>query len=408
VVGGILLGVVGLALLIARRVALPVFNFPTPGGPYAIGTLTYHWVDAARDEIFTHAPGDVRELIVQVWYPAQQMPDAPRAPYIADADRVTPELSRLAGLPAFLLTHLRDVTTHAVESTPIADSALPFPVLIFLSGLNGFRQVNTFQIQELVSHGFIVVGLDQPGASALVRFPDGRQISGQPRAIMHPLIQQSVAARPTTPSLFDVAMPEGIVPYFAADVPFVLDQLTLLNATDPTLGGRLDMGHVGIIGVSLGGINAAEACLNDMRLKACLMMDVFMSANVVREGLRQPALWITRDAETMRLERERAGGWTEEDIALHQTTMRAVYETLHGDGYYLQIPNMFHLNLTDFPYWSPLTAPLGMTGPIDAQRVFDIINAYSLAFFDRHLRGLPAPLLEEGVSPYPEAQFERR
>ena len=88
--------------------------------------------------------------------------------------------------------------------------------------------------------------------------------------------------------------------------------------------------------------------------------------------------------------------------------MRAVYESLPGDGYYLQIPKMFHLNLTDAPYWSPILPQVGMTGPIDAQRTFSIINAYSVAFFDRHLKSQPSSLLNGPSRQYPEVIFETR
>jgi hypothetical protein len=58
---------------------VPVFRFPQPTGPCAIGTLTCHWVDADRREVFTSAPDDRRELVVQLWYPAKPDPSAPRA-----------------------------------------------------------------------------------------------------------------------------------------------------------------------------------------------------------------------------------------------------------------------------------------------------------------------------------------
>jgi hypothetical protein len=119
-------------------------------------------------------------------------------------------------------------------------------------------------------------------------------------------------------------------------------------------------------------------------------------------------MWITRDAETMRLERRRSGGWSEADISEHQTTMRATFKNLHGDGYFVQVPGMFHVNLTDVPYWSPLLSWLGITGPIDGQRAHRIVAAYTLAFFDRHVRGLPAPLLDGPAERYPEVLFETR
>src|SRR5918995_826591 len=73
------LGVLGLAASIVLPIIIPVFRFPHPSGPYEIGTLTYHWVDADRPEVFTADPDDHRELMVQIWYPAEEDPSS-RAP----------------------------------------------------------------------------------------------------------------------------------------------------------------------------------------------------------------------------------------------------------------------------------------------------------------------------------------
>jgi hypothetical protein len=73
-------------------------------------------------------------------------------------------------------------------------------------------------------------------------------------------------------------------------------------------------------------------------------------------------MWITRDADAMRLERRRAGGWSEADIDEHLTTMRAVFERLLGAGYYVQVPGMFHLDMTEAPSLSPLASRLGLSG----------------------------------------------
>ena len=69
---------------------------------------------------------------------------------------------------------------------------------------------------------------------------------------------------------------------------------------------------------------------------------------------------------------------------------------------------MFHVNLTDIPYWSPLLPRLGVTGPIDAKRAHNIINAYSLAFFNRHLLGRAQTLIDAPVNQYPEVIFNAR
>jgi predicted dienelactone hydrolase len=403
-------GALLLAISIALPVLLPVFHFPKPSGPYAIGTLTYHWVDTSRPELFTPDPNDHRELMAQVWYPAQGEPAAPRAAYIQDAGAVTPALAGLLHVPSFFLSHLKYVTTHAVPAAPIADARASYPVLIYLTGLGGFRSASTFQIEALVSHGYVVVGLDQPGGAAMVRYPDGRQIPGWTKPEINALVLQSIAPQTPAPALDGVPLPEGIAPYFAQDASFALDQLALLNQSDPhhILTGHLDLAHAGTFGISLGGMNAAEACYRDPRFKACLIMDVYIPADAVKGGLKQPAMLITRDAETMRLERERSGGWTEKEIALTLDTMRQVYADLPGDGYYLSIPTMFHINFTDAPAWSPITSQVGLTGPIDGQRGFDIVNTYTLAFFDQELEGRASPLLDGPSRLYPEVSFEKR
>ena len=41
----ITLGALGLAIAAALPMTVHVFRFAPPTGPYAIGTLTYHWVE---------------------------------------------------------------------------------------------------------------------------------------------------------------------------------------------------------------------------------------------------------------------------------------------------------------------------------------------------------------------------
>jgi hypothetical protein len=98
----------------------------------------------------------------------------------------------------------------------------------------------------------------------------------------------------------------------------------------------------------------------------------------------------------MRLERRRSGGWSEPVIHETLSTMRAVYERLPGDGYYVQVPGVFHADMTDVPM---LASRAGLSGPVGVQRAHQIINAYSLAFFDRHLKGQPAVLLMGQADP---------
>ena len=406
-----MLGALAVVVSAVLPTVFPVFRFPHPGGPHAIGTLTYHWTDATRPETLTAESKRRRELMVQIWYPAKADPFALRAPYLADADTVMSAFARIHHRPEFIFGHFRHVTTNAIPSAPAAGDQARYPVLLFLEGVTGFRQMNTFQVEELVSHGYIVAAIDQPGAAAAVVFPDGRKAAGltveQAQAAVRPSYMPDAGA----PSLIRaVSSPNSVIAYLAQDAIFTLDQLAALNQVDPNgiLTGKLDLRRAGAFGVSLGGIVVGEACRLDPRLRACLVMDAPMSTAVVKAGLQQPSMWITRDAHSMRLERQRAGGWPQAEIEAHQTTMRAVYQSLPGAGYFVRVPGMFHSNFMDIANWLALGSQLGLTGPINAQRAHAIVNAYSVAFFDRHLRGQPATLLDGPAVQYPEVLFESR
>jgi hypothetical protein len=117
-------------------------------------------------------------------------------------------------------------------------------------------------------------------------------------------------------------------------------------------------------------------------------------------------MWMTRPAATMRLER-----WAAADSAHTLNTMQAVFNTAPaGEGYYVSTPGMFHVNLTDDPYDSPL-APLldpPLAGPILGHRGFAIVNAYSVVFFDQQVQGRSAALLDGSSKRYPEVIFTSR
>jgi predicted dienelactone hydrolase len=393
---GLSLGALALTLAAALPELMPVFHFPQPKGPYGIGTVTYHWVDASRPDIFDATPGGHRELMVQVWYPAHRGQETRRAPYVAPGTRFA-ALNRLAHLPPFFLDHLEYVTTNAQPSAPMAAAPARFPVLVFSPGRGGFRQNSTFQVEELVSRGYVVVGIDHPYTVADVVFPDGRHIALDPR-VAASMLDEHVVNDTFMLAVFD---------NLGQDAVFALNQLPSLDSGDPErrLTGRLDLQHVGILGSSLGGIAAAEACRLDRRFQCCLMLDVAAPPDVVRSGLQQPAMWISATPETKRRE-----GWTPSAIREQETTTRDVFSSLPGDGYRVLIPGMFHAEIGDTPYIfaRPLGTWLGITGPADWRRTHIVINAYSLAFFDKYLKGEPQALLSEPSEARPEVMFERR
>lgn len=377
VVGGL-----ALSLSTALVLAFPVFRLPPPEGPYAIGTSVHHWTDAKRGDPFTGAPADRREILVQVWYPAVPVPGGRPAPYIDDGAALAP-LGRLLGLPGFIFGHLPSVKTNAVADAPVATGAGRFPVVIFSHGRAGYRQHNTVLMEHLASRGYVVAAIDHPYAAAGVRFPDGRLVLLDPRMV-------------------DRAFIDSRIPDLARDVGFALDQLAGLEAHGP-LAGRLDLSRVGMMGVSLGGETTALACHDDPRLRACMIVDVWIPDAALRDGLAQPTLLLTRDLATMRAER-----WSQADAVSTDDDMRNLFRRLSGDGYLVRAPGLYHTDFADTALLSPLTRPLGLTGSVDPRRARGIVNDVTLAFFDRYLKDSPAPLLDRPSAYYREVLIEQR
>ncbi len=383
------LGLLFLAIAVALPLLFPIFRFPQPSGPYRVGTVTYHWIDATRDETFTDDPADHRELMVQIWYPAEPAPGAKPGPYVSHADKIGTALASGFGLPPFVFGHLQYIRTNAVPDAAVSTAQPRYPVILFSHGRGGLRVQNTFQVEELVSHGYVVVGIDHTYAAAATAFPDGRVVSFDPR-------------------LKDKTFLEIKFEVFAEDARFVLDQLEMLDASDleRMFQGRLDLSRVGIFGHSLGGITAAEACHLDARFKAGIDIDAFVPQDVVESGLAQPFMFITRDTVTMEKELARFDpAERQARINEQMDSIQIVFDELQQEGYLVKMHGLFHYNATDLPLWTPLTSAIGMAGPIDASRAHRIVNAYTLAFFDRHLNGQPAPLLESPSSDFPEVEF---
>jgi hypothetical protein len=64
-----------------------------------------------------------------------------------------------------------------------------------------------------------------------------------------------------------------------------------------------------------------------------------------------------------------------------------------------------HYDFSDLPLLTPLAHALGLKGPLAGPRVLEILNVYSLAFFDATLKDRTSALLGEPDAGYPEVLF---
>ena len=361
--------------------------FAKPTGKYAIGTVSYCVTDPNREEIFITDKHQARQIPIQVWYPAEKTSQSDYAPYIPEATKVSEAISELLHIPKALLYPLQFKRSNALAKAPVNKEKAQYPVLLYLTGLYGHRCINTFQIQELVSQGYIVVGIDCPIAVALATFPDGSTLKSLPRTLIDPMLNESLTEENPLLNYNGKTFEGGLIAYFAKDVSQVIDFLTALNTNDPNhlLYNKLNLDRLGAFGVSLGGVIVSEASWRDRRIKASLIMESPIPKKIAQTGLPVPTMVITRPAEAMRAERKKSGGWTESDIEQHLSTMRALFENT-AESEFVQLPDMFHVDFTDVPLWIPFAQSLGLSGSTPIEETHDKLNSLTLNFFEEYLQ----------------------
>ncbi len=387
-IGG-LASLVILGLGLALGLLFPVPRVPLLTGPYPIGTIIFHLVDGNRPEIYTDDPNDMRELMVQVWYPATLEDSAVPGPWMVEAAVAGPAIARRLDLPGFLLDHLQLVRTHAVGDAPPAGAQGPFPVLLFSHGWGGLRTQHITLVEELASHGFVVAAADHTYGAVVTVFPGDRVALWNPNILRTGVSQDD----------YDAASNQ-LVRIWAGDLIVVLDQLHRLNngEGEASFSGLLDMERVGVIGHSTGGGTAVEWCAEDDRCRAGFTMDAWLepvSRSVIEAGLEQPFLFLRSEA------------WEQPARNPRNDQLQAnLLEHLRGPGYRLAVQGTEHYDFSSLPLFSPLAPALGLKGPIPGPRINEIVNSYARAFFSRQLLGEVDPLLDGPSARFPEVDFQ--
>ncbi|WP_178022347.1 dienelactone hydrolase [uncultured Paenibacillus sp.] len=389
--------------------AFPVFQIPEPTGGFQVGTQTFHFVDANREEIFDEARASKRELMVQVWYPAQAA-TGKHAPLIPDTS-ILPYMAADYGLPGFIFQHLKYVSSHSYSGAEVSSAQASYPLLLANPGNGSSRFLHTSQAENLASHGYIVAVIDHTYNTFATEFPDGRITTNTSNELFSPSHDYRTES----------GNRDKLGKTLTGDVAFVLDQFELLQSGQiPShLKGRIALGHIGVFGHSIGGATAYDAAY-DPRIAVGIDLDGGLYRLRDREGLRKPVLFITSESyfEKLRMvmdnraytdeELNRMGStreWEDQVAADKKLELERMRATVAEGGQVLYIENTEHLNFTDVQFISPIFRMLGITGKIVPERANSVINAYMLDFFDRYLKNQAGALMNGADSRFPEVKF---
>lgn len=368
-----LFGLLGLVLVAALPVLLPVPKLPIPSGPESIGTVSVEVVDLERQEIYGKIPGGPRRFMAQVWYPAKPSPGIDPLPWSEDWEVVAPAMSRKLGLPSWFLDYTKYTSSSSVPSLQIADGT--FPLIIYSHGWTGFRSIAINQIETLVSHGYMVIAIDHTYGSIATRFSSGAVIGYDPNGL------------PNEEEVGKAAYAEAsqaLLATFSGDIVTVLDAIEQ-GESGPfgTVANSADLTRVGLFGHSTGGGAAVNTCLQDTRCDAVLGLDAWVEPiqdDVLRLRATQPALFARSD------------DWRGN---LNDSILRGIAGRSDAVTYWLGIEGASHNDFVLTPLLSPVGGLLGWKGPISAGRIVPILDNYILGFFDVYLLGTGPAALDD-------------
>jgi acetyl esterase/lipase len=372
-----LFGLAGLALGAILPLALPVPELPVPTGPEPIGTVSLEIADAERDETYGPNPGPGRRVMAQVWYPALSTGgDSEPLPWAEDWDIVAPAVSNLMGFPGWFLSHTGYTLSHSAASPQIAPGT--YPVVVYSHGWTGFRTNAVYQIESLVSNGFIVVGIDHTYLAATTRFPDDEIVPYDAEALPDVAEVGEEAYAEATENLLGV---------FADDIATVVNALEAgPNGPFGELASSFDTTRLGVYGNEAGGGGAIAFCLEDERCDAVLGLDPWV------EPIPDRTLAISATRPSLYM---RSDDWRGTD---NDAILRGIAERSTSTTHWIGVDGTAATDFLNMPLVSPIAARLGWKGPIPAGRVIPIVDRYLLGFFEANLLGTGSAAIDSPSS----------
>jgi hypothetical protein len=342
---GIPIGALAVAVIFGSM-SMPLVPFPEPSGSNAVGTSAV-----------TVANG----INLQIWYPASSSAGRSRAPYRLGSPRGPLRIRVTTAL----------VKTNAFIDPPVAPGN--HPVLLYAPSWGSTRSDNSAQAENLASHGFVVVAMDD-------LYPERPMDFSSPASMQSTLRWANEKARLQARASLRVLEALDIA---ASDVK-------------SHFYGHLDFDRVGMYGFSFGGAVAAEAASLDSRIRAAADLDGWIFSDAAGFGVPRPFMIMSTSAQDdLEATRRDPAGHRYSDV-FDKINFRQMTNGLQRyGGYFLSISGTQHFNFSDAALL-PSFRRTGL-GSISGARGARIVATYLTQFFGRYLNDTPAPLLEVGV-----------
>lgn len=370
-----------------RTLLNPVLQPPAPTGPFLVGfaeaTLT--------DSSLTTRTGP-REIALEAWYPARSTEGMRPEPYSTPAHNAV--LHKYQGVPRFLLS-VRP--SHSYRDAPPLGKR--HPTVLFHHGYPSYGRQNFSQMQELASHGYLVVAIGHPGESLTAQGVSGNFVELDANStaykgfqaaqrdatnltrLAHQLERQREAktlAQHDEASLElaatrQFASCQEVLEDWLGDTRFVIREL---SARDPKgFLGLADPEKIALMGHSFGGSLALELGRNPPEgVRGIINLDGswLRYPNRSQKSLQVPALLVLST-------QNRFSG---HDLGLHGT-FGIPAGTSSRSTYVMEIAGTGHFNFTDLNYLPILKLFSPLLGQVDNACLGTRLNQVLVEFLNR-------------------------
>lgn len=364
-----------------------------PTGEYNVGATNFDFTYESD------VAGSSRTLNIRTWYPTDAT--------TGELNVVTSERTGLAALQIFGMPESFNTVDESLSyrDAPIADGDELFPVILFNHGFASFAEQNTVNMQELASHGYILLSISHPGTSLVTEYTDGSHVmydqtlpAYQDFADIQML--SAVSATAIQEALTAIDDSNGFDEYWSAMrrlasgpafgnmqpilQQWVEDSNILVNVIadsnfeqfSPIIADRLDSAQIGILGHSLGGMTAVGTSVYNGSIGAVINMDAGFLFDIPAEqaALNAPTCFLMGDQPEL----DRDG------IAMSEINIPLLEQSEHY-GCNAVFRGAAHMNFGDLNYVSFLKL-LPTLRSVDQQEFGIELNNFLVSFFDQHLK----------------------
>jgi len=351
----------GLALLLVSAALFLFFvterlfdRTQLPSGQYVVGVVSKCLAPA-------ESVSNLRDcaMMVNIFYPTDsathvvhQYPEMYRAEWAKFR-------SQKSIIPQFVWRRIIDqLPTFADEHAQPVESDNGLPIIIFLPGIGGDGFYRTY-LEDLASHGYVVVEIQPPHDVPVVLFDDGEV------ALLNPEFERAMNAGDRDQIYaYRTKAHYRWLTYIECAIGSV--ESANRNPRSPFFK-RLDLERIALLGHSHGGAVVIDYCSQSDRSKAGVNMDGWTKTTNSIKGFATPFMFI-----------ENEGGAHEQVAELYRNMPEATERFL--------IPGAGHMAFSDYILLQkPFSYILGVASG-DSQRIQKTIKTHLVEFFNKNVK----------------------